>query len=82
MTRRARFSCPFSPRQILNAAVLNALREKGADGSPEAISTEALALVQNEWLQLRQVGILRFLRERSVPDIALRPTTTRPWGDR
>jgi hypothetical protein len=56
------FLVSLQSRRDLNAAVLNALREKGAAGSPEAISTEALALVQNEWLQLRQVGILRFLR--------------------
>lgn len=56
------FLVSLQSRRDLNAAVLNALREKGADGSPEAISSEALDLVQNEWLQLRQVGVLRFLR--------------------
>lgn len=56
------FLISLRSRRDLNAAVLNALREKGADGSPEAISTEAVDLVQNEWLQLRQVGVLRFLR--------------------
>lgn len=56
------FLVSLQSRRDLNAAVLNALREKGADGSPEAISTEAVTLVQNEWLQLRQVGVLRFLR--------------------
>ncbi|RKG48484.1 hypothetical protein D7X30_40655 [Corallococcus sp. AB011P] len=56
------FLVSLQSRRDLNAAVLNALREKGADGSPEAISTEAVDLVQNEWLQLRQVGVLRFLR--------------------
>ncbi len=56
------FLVSLQSRRDLNAAVLNALREKGGAGSPEAISTEALNLVQNEWLQLRQVGVLRFLR--------------------
>jgi hypothetical protein len=56
------FLVSLQSRRDLNAAVLNALREKGAAGSPEAISSEALDLVQNEWLQLRQVGVLRFLR--------------------
>jgi hypothetical protein len=56
------FLVSLQSRRDLNAAVLNALREKGAEGSPEAISSEALDLVQNEWLQLRQVGVLRFLR--------------------
>jgi len=56
------FLVSLQSRRDLNAAVLNALREKGAEGSPEAISTEAVTLVQNEWLQLRQVGVLRFLR--------------------
>jgi hypothetical protein len=56
------FLVSLQSRRDLNAAVLNALREKGVDGSPEAISSEAIDLVQNEWLQLRQVGILRFLR--------------------
>jgi len=56
------FLVSLQSRRDLNAAVLNALREKGAAGSPEAISAEALDLVQNEWLQLRQVGVLRFLR--------------------
>jgi hypothetical protein len=56
------FLVSLQSRRDLNAAVLNALREKGAAGSPEAISSEALDLVQNEWLQLRRVGVLRFLR--------------------
>jgi hypothetical protein len=56
------FLVSLQSRRDLNAAVLNALREKGADGSPEPISSEAVDLVQNEWLQLRQVGVLRFLR--------------------
>lgn len=56
------FLVSLQSRRDLNAAVLNALREKGAAGSPEPISSEAVDLVQNEWLQLRQVGVLRFLR--------------------
>lgn len=56
------FLLSLQSRRDLNAAVLNALREKGAAGSPEAISSEALDLVQNEWVQLRRVGVLRFLR--------------------
>ncbi len=49
-------------KKDLNAAVLNAIYEKGAEGSPEQISPEAIRLVQEEWMQLRRVGILRFLR--------------------
>lgn len=56
------FLVSLQSRRDLNAAVLNALREKGPAGSPEAISSEALDLVQNEWMQLRRVGVLRFLR--------------------
>ena len=56
------FLVSLQSRRDLNAAVLNALREKGPAGSPEAISSEALDLVQSEWAQLRRVGILRFLR--------------------
>ena len=56
------FLVSLQSRRDLNAAVLNALREKGAAGSPEVISSEALDLVQSEWVQLRRVGILRFLR--------------------
>jgi len=56
------FLVSLQSRRDLNAAVLNALREKGAAGSPEAINTEALDLVQREWTQLRRVGVIRFLR--------------------
>lgn len=56
------FLVSLQSRRDLNAAVLNALREQGAAGSPEAISSEALDLVQSEWPQLRRVGVLRFLR--------------------
>ena len=56
------FLVSLQSRRDLNAAVLNAIRQKGAGGTPEAISTEAQELVQNEWLQLRRVGVLRFLR--------------------
>ncbi|WP_131732547.1 hypothetical protein [Actinomadura formosensis] len=56
------FLVSLQSRRDLNAAVLNALREKGPAGSPEAISSEALDLVQGEWAQLRRVGVLRFLR--------------------
>lgn len=56
------FLVSLQSRRDLNAAVLNALREKGPAGSPEVIGSEALDLVQSEWVQLRRVGILRFLR--------------------
>ena len=56
------FLVSLQSKRDLNAAVLNALREKGAAGSPEAISSEALDLIQSEWMQLRRVGVLRFLR--------------------
>jgi hypothetical protein len=56
------FLVSLQSRRDLNAAVLNALREKGPAGSPEAISSETLDLVQSEWMQLRRVGVLRFLR--------------------
>ncbi|MEU8091695.1 hypothetical protein [Micromonospora chalcea] len=56
------FLVSLQSRRDLNAAVLNALREKGPAGSPETISSEALDLVQSEWVQLRRVGVLRFLR--------------------
>jgi len=56
------FLVSLQSRRDLNAAVLIALREKGAAGSPEAISSEALDLVLNEWVQLRRVGVIRFLR--------------------
>jgi hypothetical protein len=56
------FLVSLQSRRDLNAAVLNALREKGPAGSPEAISSEALDLVLGEWVQLRRVGVLRFLR--------------------
>ena len=49
-------------KKELNAAVLNAVREKGASGSPEPIVPEAVTMIQEEWGQLRRVGILRFLR--------------------
>lgn len=56
------FLVSLQSRRDLNSAVLNALREKGSAGSPEAINSEALDLVQSEWAQLRRVGVLRFLR--------------------
>ncbi|MEU0250295.1 hypothetical protein ABZ192_39545 [Streptomyces sp. NPDC006235] len=56
------FLVSLQSRRDLNAAVLNALREKGPAGSPEAIGSEAMDLVQGEWVQLRRVGVLRFLR--------------------
>jgi len=56
------FLVSLQSRRDLDAAILNALREQGDAGSPEAISREALDLVQNEWAQLRRVGVLRFLR--------------------
>jgi hypothetical protein len=56
------FLVSLQSRRDLNAAVLNALREKGLAGSPEVIGSEALDLVQSEWVQLRRVGVLRFLR--------------------
>ncbi|MBF6125045.1 hypothetical protein [Nocardia brasiliensis] len=56
------FVVSLQSRRDLNAAVLNALREKGLAGSPEAIGSEALDLIQSEWTQLRRVGVLRFLR--------------------
>ncbi|WP_371142415.1 hypothetical protein [Burkholderia cepacia] len=56
------FLVSLQSRRDLNAAVLNALREKGGAGSPEAISPDALDLVQSEWTQLRRVGVIRFLR--------------------
>lgn len=56
------FLVSLQSRRDLNAAVLNALREKGPAGSPEAISSEAIDLVQSEWVQLRRVGVIRFLR--------------------
>ncbi|MFK0296044.1 hypothetical protein ACIQU6_36995 [Streptomyces sp. NPDC090442] len=56
------FLVSLQSRRDLNAAVLNALREKGPAGSPEVIGSEALDLVQSEWVQLRRVGVLRFLR--------------------
>ncbi|MBN3840985.1 hypothetical protein [Burkholderia sp. Ac-20349] len=56
------FLVSLQARRDLNAAVLNALREKGGAGSPEGISPEALDLIQSEWTQLRRVGVIRFLR--------------------
>jgi len=56
------FLVSLQTKKDLNAAVLNAIREKGIDGSPEKISQDAIQLVQDEWVQLRRVGILRFLR--------------------
>lgn len=56
------FLVSLQSRRDLNAAVLNALREKGVAGSPEPISSEAIDLVQSEWAQLRRVGVIRFLR--------------------
>jgi hypothetical protein len=56
------FLVSLQSRRDLNAAVLNALREKGPAGSPEVISSEAMDLVQSEWVQLRRVGVIRFLR--------------------
>jgi hypothetical protein len=49
-------------KKDLNAAVLNALREKGSEGSPDPVSQGAIQLVQDEWVQLRRVGVLRFLK--------------------
>jgi len=56
------FLVSLQSKKDLNAAVLNALREKGAEASPEAVDQDAVELVQKEWVQLRRVGILRFLR--------------------
>jgi len=56
------FLVSLQSKKDLNAAVLNALREKGAEGTPEPIDLDAIELVQKEWAQLRRVGIMRFLR--------------------
>jgi len=56
------FIVSIQSKKDLNAAVLNAIREKGAAGSPEIINQEMIQLVQSEWNQLRRVGILRFLK--------------------
>ena len=56
------FLVSLQSRRDLNAAVLNAIREKGTAGSPETIFSEAVELIQSEWVQLRRVGVLRFLR--------------------
>jgi hypothetical protein len=49
-------------KKDLSAAVLNALQENGPSGSPEPISAEAMKLIQEEWRQLRRVGILGFMK--------------------
>ena len=49
-------------KEELNSAILHAVREKGAAGSPEPMTREVVELVQGEWGQLRRVGVLRFLR--------------------
>lgn len=56
------FLVSLQSKKDLNAAVLNAIREKGVEGSPETIDRDAIDLVQREWVELRRVGILRFLR--------------------
>jgi hypothetical protein len=56
------FLVSLQSKKDLNAAVLTAVRERGAEGSPETIAPEILQLIQDEWVQLRRVGILRFLR--------------------
>ena len=58
----ARSLCPSSPREDLNAAVLNALREKALRDRRRPSAQKPSQLVQNEWNQLRRVGVLRFLR--------------------
>src|SRR6202790_3544994 len=57
-------------KKDLSAAVLNALQEKGPSGSPEPISPEAMKLIQEEWSQLRRVGILRFMKGVSLAKIS------------
>jgi len=54
-------------KKDLSAAVLNALQENGPSGSPEPISAEAMKLIQEEWRQLRRVGMF-------APDKKLYPT--------
>lgn len=49
-------------KKDLQGAVLNALREEGASGSPEEISENIIQLIREDWVQLRRVGILRFLK--------------------
>ncbi len=43
-------------------AILNALREKGGEGSPENIETDTLEAVEQEWDRLREAGIVRILK--------------------
>ncbi len=49
-------------KRDLASGLLNALREKGLQGSPESVGKEAVALVQDEWVELRRVGVLRVLK--------------------
>jgi hypothetical protein len=56
------FLVSLQSKKDLNSAVLNAIREKGANGSPEALSPEVIQIVTAEWTRLREVGVLRFLR--------------------
>ena len=43
-------------------AVLNAVKEKGKEGTPEEIESEIIKLIQKDWGRLREVGIIRILR--------------------
>jgi len=56
------FLVSLQSKSDIGSAVLNAIRGRGQDGTPETIGQEAVRLVEDEWLELRKVGILRFLR--------------------
>lgn len=43
-------------------AILNAVKERGDEASPEWIEPEVVELVSKEWGRLREVGIMRTLR--------------------
>ena len=56
------FLVSLQTKRDLNSAVLNAIREEGQSGSPEAIDDKIVNLIREDWGQLRRVGILRFLK--------------------
>ncbi|QTA78416.1 Uncharacterized protein dnl_06370 [Desulfonema limicola] len=43
-------------------AILNALREKGQDGTPEDIEIDTLELIKSDWDRMREAGIIRILK--------------------
>lgn len=48
-------------------AIMTALHQGGSNASPDVLSDDLLALIEHEWLEIRQIGSSRFLTRLMEP---------------